>query len=118
MEALSDNPLRPADVRPPGAVGECIMFKVILLICAANLSRGECRIDTARSVLYGPDAKNEIVCGLQSQAYLAATEIGRNLKPGEYLKISCRRTTIGAKRVGSLAPGGVPWPMVVASADG
>ena len=76
------------------------MFKVILLVCASSLSRGDCQVETARAVLYGPDARNEIVCGLQSQAYLAATEIGRSLQTGEYLKISCRRTTIGAKRVG------------------
>lgn len=76
------------------------MFKVVLLICVSSLSHGECQIETARSVLYGPDATNEISCALNSQAYLASTEIGRKLNDGEYLKIACRRTTIGKRSVG------------------
>ena len=76
------------------------MFKVILLICASSLNHGECQIETAQAVLYGPDATNEVSCGLQSQAYLASTALGRDLREGEYLKITCKRTSIGKQSVG------------------
>jgi hypothetical protein len=39
----------------------------------------------------GPDAGNEVVCGMQPQAYLAQTWIGQSLAEREYLKIVCRR---------------------------
>jgi hypothetical protein len=67
------------------------MFKVILLVCAANLAPGDCREDTALHLLNGPDASNEVMCGLQSQAYLAQTWIGQSLADGDYLKIICQR---------------------------
>lgn len=66
-------------------------FKVILLVCATSVPRGECQIDTAAQVIDGPDAGNEIACGLKSQAYLAQTQIGL-LAEDEYLKILCRRS--------------------------
>ncbi len=66
-------------------------FKVILLVCATSVPRGECQIDTAVQVINGPDASNEIACGMRSQAYLAETPIGR-LAEDEYLKILCRRS--------------------------
>lgn len=66
-------------------------FKVILLVCATSVPRGDCRIETAVQVINGPDAHNEIACGMKSQAYLAETQIGR-LAEDEYLKILCRRS--------------------------
>jgi hypothetical protein len=39
------------------------MFKVILLVCAANIAPGDCRADTALYLLNGPDASNEVMCG-------------------------------------------------------
>ena len=69
------------------------MFKVILLVCAAHLAPGDCQPDTALYLLNGPDASNEVMCGMQSQAYLAETWLGRTLAEGEYLKIVCRRGT-------------------------
>ncbi len=67
------------------------MFKVILLVCAANIAPGDCQADTAVHLINGPDASNEVMCGMQSQAYLAHTWIGQSLTEGEYLKIVCRR---------------------------
>ena len=76
------------------------MFKVLILVCAANLAPSECQPDTALEVLQGPEARNEIACALQSQAYFAQTALGRDLQPGEYVKIRCRRTAIGKGNVG------------------
>jgi hypothetical protein len=66
------------------------MFKVILLVCAANVAPGDCQADTALYLLNGPDASNEVMCGMQSQAYLAQTWLGQSLADGEYLKIICQ----------------------------
>jgi hypothetical protein len=67
------------------------MFKVILLVCAAHTAPGDCHADTALHLLIGPDASNEVMCGMQSQAYLAQTWIGESLAEGDYVKILCRR---------------------------
>lgn len=67
------------------------MLKVILLICAASIAPGDCQPETATYLLNGPDATNEVSCGMQSQAYLAQTWIGRSLAEDEYLKIVCLR---------------------------
>jgi hypothetical protein len=67
------------------------MFKVILLVCATSIARGDCQPDTALYLLNGPDASNEVSCGMQSQAYLAQTWIGQSMAEDEYLKIVCRR---------------------------
>ena len=73
------------------------MFKVILLVCAANITPGDCKADTALYLLNGPDASNEVMCGMQSQAYLAQTWIGQSLTDGEYLKIVCRARSARAR---------------------
>lgn len=67
-------------------------FKVILLVCATSVPRGECQIDTAMDIITGPDARNEVTCGMMSQAYVATTTLGRRLTDDEYLKILCRRS--------------------------
>ena len=67
------------------------MFKVILLVCAANVAPSDCQADTAIHLVNGPDASNEVMCGMQSQAYLAQTWIGQSLAEGEYVKIVCQR---------------------------
>lgn len=74
------------------------MFRVIILICSTLQPVVECHPDTAKTVIQGPAAANEIMCGLQSQAYFAA--LGLELGPDEYLKIRCVRTTIGKENVG------------------
>ena len=76
------------------------MFKVILLICAVSVQQPDCNIHNAVDVIYGPDADNEITCGMQSQAFLAGTAIGRNLTQEHYAKIRCVRSGIGNNNVG------------------
>jgi hypothetical protein len=68
------------------------MIKVILLVCATSIAPGDCQPDTARYLLQGPDATNEVACGMQSQAYFAQTWVGRTLREDEYLKMICRRS--------------------------
>ncbi len=74
------------------------MMKVVLLVCSMAVPRIECQEQTARLVVQGPDAKNELICAMHSQAYFAQTafEIGRM----EYLKVKCIRTQIGRNNVG------------------
>ena len=76
------------------------MFKVLILVCAAGMAPRDCQAHNALEVVQGPEARNEIACALQSQAYFAQTALGRNLRPGEYVKIRCRRTAIGKGNVG------------------
>lgn len=65
-------------------------MKVILLVCAATIAPADCQADTALYLMNGPEAGNEVMCGIQSQAYLAQTWIGQSLADGEYLKIVCQ----------------------------
>lgn len=76
------------------------MFKVLLLICAIALEHRDCKVDTALTVMQGPDAESQAACAIQSQAYLAQTAIAATLTDDEYLKITCTRTTIGKQTVG------------------
>ena len=74
------------------------MFKVLILVCSTALAPADCKVDTATSVINGPESANEIQCGLNGQAYLANTALAHSGKD-EYVKIRCSRTTIG-KTVG------------------
>lgn len=74
------------------------MMKVVLLVCALAMPRPECQEENARVVIQGPDAQNEMVCAMQSQAYFASTAI--EIGASEYLKIKCVRTAIGRSNVG------------------
>ncbi|MGF1607750.1 MAG: hypothetical protein ACFCUQ_00015 [Kiloniellales bacterium] len=76
------------------------MFKVLLLICAVTVQHKDCQEKTALTVLQGPEATNEVMCGLQSQAYLASSALAVTLGEDEYLKITCRRTAIGKQNIG------------------
>ncbi len=67
--------------------------KVLLLVCAAGLPRGDCQVDTALDVIAGP--ANPMACGVMSQAYVASTAISRSLADGDYLKIFCGRGLAG-----------------------
>lgn len=76
------------------------MFKVLLLICAVGVQHQDCQVQTALTVLQGPEANNALACGFQSQAYLAMSAIAETLTENEYLKITCTRTAIGRQTVG------------------
>lgn len=70
------------------------MFKVLILICSAALSREQCQADTAVAVINGPEAPNEVMCGLHGQAYLANTALAEKHED-EYVKVKCSRSAIG-----------------------
>ena len=64
------------------------MFKVLILICAANLDRAACTPDTALDIVKGPRAHSLSQCVTESQATLARTTLVP--EPGkQYLKIVC-----------------------------
>jgi hypothetical protein len=65
------------------------MMKTLILVCAVGLARGDCGIDTAVSVIQGPEAGNAVMCGLHGQAYLAETVLSDYLNGEHYLKIAC-----------------------------
>ena len=64
-------------------------FIVYILLCAASTTPGDCDTRNAVDVVLGPDARNEIMCGLAAQEMFAQTSI--RPRNGEYLKISCVR---------------------------
>ncbi len=64
-------------------------FVVYILLCAASTARSDCDTHSAIDVALGPEAHDEIMCGLQAQEMFAKTAIAP--KDGEYIKISCVR---------------------------
>jgi hypothetical protein len=68
-------------------------FVVYILLCAASTAPRDCDNHNAVDVTLGPEARNEIMCGLAAQEMFAQTAI--RPKDGEYLKITCvRRRTV------------------------
>lgn len=71
-------------------------FTVLLLICTIGTPIDACRPETARAVIYGPRAPNEIVCGQLGMFKGAALAEGVRPEPGkEYLKLICSHTASG-----------------------
>lgn len=70
------------------------MFKVLILVCSTALAPSECQIDSAISVINGPEAADARLCGFNGQAYLAGTALAAKHN-GEYVKVKCSYTTIG-----------------------
>ena len=64
-------------------------MKTLILICALGVPRADCSIDTAMTVVQGPDAGHPAQCGFLGQAYLASTAIANYLDGEHYLKILC-----------------------------
>lgn len=71
------------------------MMKTLILVCAIGLPRGDCGVDTAVSVIQGPESGNPAMCALHGQAYLAETVLSDYLNGEHYLKIAC---TAGDRR--------------------
>lgn len=66
------------------------MFKMLLLVCATNVSPVQCGIDTAIDVIQGPATQSAAACAFQGQALVADTALP--IRPGEsYLKVRCTR---------------------------
>lgn len=74
------------------------MFKVLILVCSTALTPSECQVDSAISVINGPEAADARLCGFNGQAYLAGSALAARHE-NEYVKVKCSRTTIG-KTVG------------------
>jgi hypothetical protein len=64
-------------------------FVVYILLRAASTAPGDCDTRNAIDVMPGPEAQNEIMCGLEAQEAFALTAISP--RDGEYVKISCLR---------------------------
>jgi hypothetical protein len=64
-------------------------FLVYIFVCAASTAPSDCNTHNAVDVVLGPEANNEIMCGLEAQEMFARSAILP--KGGEYLKISCIR---------------------------
>jgi hypothetical protein len=64
-------------------------METLLLICAIGLSRPDCTIETATTVVQGPKSTNLAQCGFVGQAYLADTALAAYVENGYYLKILC-----------------------------
>ena len=63
-------------------------YSLMILICAAALSRSECQPNTATDVVRGPDIDNAIMCGLNAQTMIAGAGL---LQPDrqQYMKVVC-----------------------------
>ncbi len=44
------------------------MFQVLVLVCSIGVAPMDCQTDTAIETIRGPEAANEIQCGLYGQA--------------------------------------------------
>ena len=80
-------------------------YVIYILLCAASTAPGDCDTRNAIDVVLGPEANNEIMCGLESQEMLAKTSL--RPRDGEYVKISCARRrppqTVEGSRSNSVA---------------
>jgi hypothetical protein len=65
------------------------MMNVVILICALSMSGPECSMDTASSVIQGPEANTLAQCGHLGHAYPASAELAAYLDGENYLKILC-----------------------------
>lgn len=65
-------------------------FRIVLLVCSADVQHSDCTSASALDVTQGPRVANELMCGRDAQALLAGTVIAP--RPGtEYAKILCVR---------------------------
>ena len=69
-------------------------FVVFIYLCAASTAPADCDRRTAINVVHGPEAPNEIACGLGAQMMMVQTAI----RPvdGQYFKITCARRKVVA----------------------
>jgi hypothetical protein len=61
----------------------------IILICASNIARQDCSVDTATDMIQGFDANTPIECAMNSQALIAQSALGPGLGNDQYLKVVC-----------------------------
>jgi hypothetical protein len=70
------------------------MLAALILVCSMAITPelGDCDRGNAVHVLQVPEAfANPVMCMMRSQAYLAGTAIGRDLREDERVKVLCVR---------------------------
>ncbi len=65
------------------------MIKTVILLCALGMARSDCTMETAMTVIQGPDTTSLASCGFVGQAYLAETSLAGYVNDGHYLKLLC-----------------------------
>lgn len=65
------------------------MMKAVILVCALSMSGPDCSVDTAASVIQGPEAKTLAQCDHLGHAYPASAELATYLDGENYFKILC-----------------------------
>jgi hypothetical protein len=78
------------------------MLTALVLICAAAAAADpqDCTRSNANTVLHVPaEFGNPATCFMHAQAYLAGSSIGRDLDPGERVRIVCVRSGTSAAAV-------------------
>lgn len=66
-----------------------MMMQTVLLICALATPQADCGLQTADTVVQGPEAASLVECGLHGQAYIAGGALAGYVDDGHYLKVSC-----------------------------
>jgi hypothetical protein len=71
------------------------MLTALILVCslASVPDLGDCTRDNALDVVYVPATFANPTCFMHGQAYLADSEMGRNLARKEAVKVVCVRST-------------------------
>ena len=72
------------------------MLTALILVCSLTTvpNLGDCTRDNALDVVYVPATfANPATCFMHGQAYLADSEMGRNLTRNEAVKVVCVRST-------------------------
>jgi hypothetical protein len=81
------------------------MLTALVLVCSLAVAPdlADCTRHNATAVLRVPsEFRNPATCFMHGQAYLAGTSIGRNLGPGDRVKVICVRSETVAASVPSL----------------
>jgi hypothetical protein len=84
------------------------MLTAIVLICSmtATTDLARCSAENAESVIRVPqDYSSPVTCLMHGQAYVAETEIGRNLAAGERVKVICAANRRAAQLVSPAGTG-------------
>ena len=72
-----------------------------ILICAVGLATAKCQSDTAVRTLPGPEVHSVAECQMAGAIYAASQPVViQLLDQGNYMKIQCTETNIGAGSTG------------------
>ena len=74
------------------------LFKIVILVCSAEMAPQDCQTDSAIDVIAGSTVTTVMACGHDGQAYIAQTSL---LDEHTYPKMLCRRAKFAAAPLGS-----------------